>query len=295
MSYNMTSAASFMKSQKEREFSRDRDNADLGPHIIVEKDGNPAAIFMAPKTTTKIQACKAAMVCKVGFDPDSITMGFDAIITNVDDESERECLVLQKIDRQKNIEITVMPYQVDQDKNLVWEENLEDEIGSPTKVFGDVVNKLKKIMAISSDEFSIENVLNEVISSEEMSREQFLFHTSRAAMSVLMGMGFKIIDLISYKHPEWTNAKENGEKIIDKMIESEVVAEEHKEKLLNIVKNHIGQITFKEKFEHQLVVSNVKMPQNMKLFTFVQIFEQMCIQPKFCDSFLETFNKNNED
>lgn len=292
MSYSIQSAASFLKSQKERELSKNSEDADLGPHIIIEKDGNPAAIFIAPKTTDKLQACKAAMMCKIGFDPDSITIGFDAIIKSYGDKNvEKECLVLQKIDKQKKIEMTTLPYDV-YGENIVWDDELHEELDSPTGIFGDVTDKLKAIMNVSTDDISVEEVLSGVISTEDIkdfSREKFVFFTSRAAMGVLMGMGFKIIDLISYKHPEWTEAKENGEKILQKMVEAEIISEEQKVNLLDIVKKHVGAITFKERFEHQLAVAKCKLPKKMKLFTFVNIFEQMCIQPKVPESFLESF------
>jgi len=297
MSYSISSVASFMKSQKERELAKDSDDADLGPHIIVEKDGNPAAIFIAPKTTDKIQACKAAMMCKIGFDPDSITLGFDAIISSFGDQKvEKECIVLQKIDKENKIEMATMPYEVYGDK-LVWDEDLQQELDNPIGIFGDITDKLMAIMNISTDHVSVEEVLNGVLSKEEISefsRDKFVFYTSRAAMGYLMGMGFKIIDLISYKHPEWTDAKENGEKILDKMVEAEIISEEQKKKLFDIVKNHVGTIVFKERFEHELTVAKCKLPKKMKIFTFVSIFEQMCIQPKANESFIDSLKVKSD-
>lgn len=53
------------------------DRGDIPPTLIVERDGNVQAIVVAPEIN-KYMGLQAASMCKLGFDPDALTMVMDA-------------------------------------------------------------------------------------------------------------------------------------------------------------------------------------------------------------------------
>jgi len=273
MSFGIEQVCSFLKAQKEQVVKKSNDQ-DMLPIVIVERDDLPVAIIISPNMNKDL-ATKAAIISKIGFDPNSLTVGFDATIrVEGGNETKRDCIICHRITKDEKIEMAIMPY-IFIDEEIHWEE----EIKSYSEIGGDIPERLKSIMSQDSAKgFALddENIAEE---AKEMSPEKFIFHSSRAALKVLMASGYKVIDLFSYRHPEWTDAKERGICLIRELVENNMVSQKYQSRLEEVVQNHIGTPSFNEKFEHYIHVSKCKLPKGIKLFKFVNMFQQMCMQP----------------
>lgn len=121
------------------------DVGDIKPTVIIERDGQVQAIISAPDVD-KHKGLKIAAVSKVGFDPDFLTVLFDACATRVQKVQEGQegqnpkdtienvieeyhkkypnglqaasnndneiinCLICHRIDRNGNIKMVILPY-----------------------------------------------------------------------------------------------------------------------------------------------------------------------------------------
>ena len=309
MSYKIQQTMNFLRVQKERLCASEQDSADLPPHIIIVKDGVPAGIFIAPSMDREI-VMEAAAMCKVCFDPDSITVCFDAFIKKQSEEyeegNETECLVCHKVDRNNEVEMCVMPYDYtimadENDSHIVWQKSIIEHDKAEGMIDGSINQVLTRIMNLKYNPKEIKKLMLE--SGEKLSLhgdedviddEHFAFCSIRACMSQLMDKKFKVIDLISYKYPEWTGANEKGIELLDEMIKMKIMNKKHYDKIVEIINKNIGTPAFVERFEHYLTMSNCKLPDDMTIKSFTQLFQQMCISPQnFKNNSI--FGKNRKD
>lgn len=273
MSFDIEQVCSFLRAQKEQVVKKSNDQSML-PIVVVERDESPVAIIISPNMNKDL-ATKAAIISKIGFDPNSLTVGFDATIRlEGKDQTKKDCIICHQITKDKKVEMAIMPY------NFINEEiHWEKEIRSYVEIGGDMPEKLKEIMSKDTAKchiFEDESVAEE---AKKMSPEKFIFHSGRAALKVLIASGYKVIDLFSYHHPEWTDAKERGLALIKELVENNMIDQKHQAKLEEVVQNHIGTPIFNEKFEHYIHIYKCKLPKGIKLFKFVDMFQQMCMQP----------------
>lgn len=127
------------------------ERGDVFPTIIVERNQELLAVVMAPELD-KMLGLQAAHMCKIGFDPDSLTLVLDAHMHQSkrkdnqtfeemeeeyrskfpkglqfahDEENEIDeivdCLICHRINRQGEISIVALPYTYQEGKNpLKW-------------------------------------------------------------------------------------------------------------------------------------------------------------------------------
>ena len=99
MSLYMQNAIQFLKEQKEQ-FAKNDQCRELPPHLIVENKSGPAAIVIAP-SLDKDLALKAAAMCSIGFSPVSMTIAFDALMSNAEESDEKQdCIICHSIDKE---------------------------------------------------------------------------------------------------------------------------------------------------------------------------------------------------
>ena len=265
------------------------DGDDMHPHVIVEKDNNVVAVVIAP-SMEKSQILQAAFLCKLGFDPDSLTITFDAKIRNSEDESEsHECLIAHRIERNKKVSLMVLPYVYD-GNNVEWIEQGGAIITDNCDVIDGKVNAaIKKIMDDQplTQQKEFYEMIEKSIDITKETPEKILFHTSRAVMAILISMKFKIVDLLSCQHPEWTEGKTRGKQFIDRMIADGIIKPDSKDKLHEVIDKHMGKATFSEVFEHYIVLFGFS-GLDISSSTFAKKFEAMCMSPQMnSDSDLE--------
>jgi hypothetical protein len=286
MSYDSSKAVNFLKQQKER-FAKN-EGGELPPHLIVESKDGPEAIIIAP-SLDKDLAMKAAYLCSLGFQPNSMTLAFDALMSRVEEETEKQdCIICHNIDKDGEMRMSVIPY-TSVDNNVFWleEQVFDTKSDESEEISGDIPATLVKIINERDNTF-LDDIIQDY-NKEGVSAEQAKFQTGRTIMSLLIEMGFKIVDLFSYKHPEWTDAKEKGLHLVKEMVKMQKVNPSFQSKLEEDVKSAIGNPSFVERFEHHLTEAKCKVDDGSKLIDFVLKFQQTCMQPNRID--IDSVNK----
>lgn len=260
---------------------------NLNPLLIVEKNDHPAVIFSSPNNNLQY-VMGAASVSKVGFNPQSLTVIFDITYKPKDtkhnkydvDFEECEAILVYNIDKDNNVKSVMIPYTINFDQ-IEWHEQIE--CATEDELRGHIPKKLKVIMGMSSltrEKPDLLEILNlEKDDLEGFDDEKFEFFSGRAVISILMKKKFKVIDLFTYKHIEWTDAKNKAKAFINALVEMKKIDKKHENKFLDLVEKNIGSPAFHERFEHQLSVVNFKPPKKMGLNTFVSMFQQVCMSP----------------
>ena len=277
MSLYMQNAIQFLKEQKEQ-FAKNDQCRELPPHLIVENKSGPAAIVIAP-SLDKDLALKAAAMCSIGFSPVSMTIAFDALMSNAEESDEKQdCIICHSIDKEGDMKMSVLPY-TSVDSQVMWQEEhfFSPKDSDDESISGDIPAALLDVMRTSNEEF-MQDVKKE-FGKEGMSEEEQNFHCGRAIISLLIGMGFKIVDLFSYKHPEWTQAKDKGIALVKEMVAMKKIDPAYQQKLEETIASCIGKPAFLEKFEHYLTEAKCECPKGSSLIEFVENFQQTCMQP----------------
>lgn len=282
MKYNIKTAINFLKMQKEQ-FAKSPNSKELPPHVIVESQDGPEAIVISP-SLNKDLAIKAAYLCNIGFQPSSMTIAFDALMSKVENQDEKQdCIVCHNIDKEGEMKMSVLPYTSVDDK-VFWideEQNFDPSLDETEAIQGDIPDALVQVMK-STPSNLMQEIAND-LGSECLSTEEAKFQVGRIIISILIGMGFKIVDLFSYKHPHWTEARQKGISIVKDLVSQKKVNPEYEAKLLETVTSHIGKPSFIEKMEHHLTLAGLNCPEGLSNIEFVQKFQQTCMQPKAID------------
>lgn len=317
----------FAKQQKEFVLSW-TESGDLPPTVLVERYDALEAIIMSPDIDKNL-ALQAAALAKLGFDPDSLILIFDARMTQtldkknyneaIDDfqnkypyglqnvcESNKsqkdivDCLICYQINRHCEIQLAVIPYEHKSKQNkrsFEWldnkmEYNANNKWSDQINLSGFIPDSLKQIMS-SKKLFEQVPALKDLAENYgRFSEEKARFHAARAVVSLLLKDGFMVTDLISGKHPEWTEASEVAEKLLDKLIDEGLLKEEARTPILDMVNSFIGTTTFSEKMV-EFFKENLHLFEPFSKFTasdkaigpddliaeFVDVFQTACIHP----------------
>ena len=156
---------------------------------------------------------------------------------------------------------------------------------------GEIPQIMKKIMKMPTitqkgvkawEELGIEMEKEFADEIADMTPERLVFHSSRAAMALLMKKKFQVIDLISNKHIDWTGAKEKGIIFVAEMVKAKKIKKKYQEKLERIIKDYIGSPSFLEKWEHYLTLALTDGNKDFDLNEIdelVQKFHTYCLAP----------------
>lgn len=281
--FSMAKLIGFAKEQKEFVIAW-TETGDLPPTVLVERGDRLQAIIMAPDVDKNL-ALQAAALARLGFDPDSLVVIFDARMSqatgkyNYDDaiedfqknypqglqyacKNDREvaknivdCLICYRINRFCEMELTVIPYDYAGKKSgkaIQWLENrmqyqAANNLSDQIGLVGFIPDSLKQIMS-SKKLFEQIPALKDLAENHmRFSEERARFHSARAVVGLLLKDGFLVTDLISGQHPEWTEASAVAEKLLDKLIDDGMLKEEAKLPILNMVNSFVGTKTFTEK------------------------------------------------
>ena len=266
------------------------DRGDIPPTVIVERNGETLAVVIAPQID-KMLGLSAALMCRVGFDPDALTFVVDAhmhLASSKKDQSLEEaekefrskypkgmqhacdneqacatgeitdCLICHRITRDGQITLVTIPYSYHGKEGGVpfkWldEDEKYKEFGKETSenIQGFIPDELRKIM---KQPCALEKVpeLKELSEKVKFSDERVRFHTARAMISVLTSQKYMVADFVSGTHPEWTEAKSHGNTILSKMISNGTLAKESFSAIKEIIDDHIGTNVFVEKMQSLL-------------------------------------------
>jgi len=299
------------------------DRGDIPPTIIVERDGEILAIVISPEID-KRYGLQAASMCRVGFDPDALTMVVDAHIheskrkeNQTLEEAQEEyhkkfpngmqhacdtdgacatgeitdCLICHRIARDGKITLVTLPYSyhgkdggvpfkwLDEDERYKSMGNMS-ESDEGVRLEGLIPDSLREIMKMPS---ILERMpqLKQMSEAKDFTEERVRYHTARAIMAMMTAKKFLVADFVSGKHPEWTGAKENGEEMLSKMIESGFFPKEAHEPIKEIIDNHIGTRSFTEKLTELLTANSYWLPHEIRadIPKFASEFESICMSP----------------
>lgn len=291
MSISIDNICNFARNNKEHLIKTG--GSDMNPILFVEQNGQPAAIIASPDMD-KEKIIQAAMISKVSFNPDSLVFIFDATMTKQDSqEDKQDCLIIYQILRDKTMNSVVLPYSV-LDENIHWEDKVLS--GNSKIIEGNIPESMKSIMdmePITKDNFLNRSDEFDILDEEQVEflrslpQERFSFHSSRAVLATLLDRKFKVVDCFSATNIEWTGAKQKGHKIIEVLVEKRKIKSEFKDKLIDIINQHLGEPVFVERFEFFLQKAKIKLPSSCNLSDFVQFFQQFCLQPNTSEEQVE--------
>lgn len=290
-------------------------NGDITPTVIVERDNQALAIVMAPSVDKELGlAC--AKLCKVGFDADHLTLIVDARLhksafnmtpeelsekfpqgsmQKLCEEGKQEesgiidCLVCHRISKNCEIELILLPYSCSGKGTLKW---LDSEINpSSNDVQGVIPDALREIMKLDVQK-GLQKILDISKNFQDYSPERSRFHLSRAMITVLTREKFFVIDLISGRHPEWTDAKDKAILLIDKMIKDGSFPREAKIPLEKIMEQ-IGTSSFRDELTKLLNDNSYWLPSEIRqeIPNFVVNFENFCISVGSIEDFDRTLSE----
>lgn len=233
--------ATVTRQQKNRWVTCYPQQPDMPPMVVVERDGAVVVTVICPQVD-KIMGLQAASICKAFMDPDSMVLTFDAHTSSLSPEAwkakygdrnmqdvcddENACaispeditdtMICTRVLRTGRPVMTAMPYTYHshaegektgkgaEGESFVWH---DAKFYAAHDLQGFISDKLMEIMTIPP-------VLEDPIiasfgEARGLSPERQIFHTIRAGVIALAQRGFFIMDMITPKHPEWTDHAEN--------------------------------------------------------------------------------------
>ena len=202
-----------------------------------------------------------------------------------------DCLVCHRITRDGVLSMVSLPYSyhgkggpafkwLDDDpkyKDVV--QGTEEKDGLVLKGF--IPDSLRKIMSEPPIMDKHPALMELAKAFKDFSPERVRYHTARAIMAILAGQEFVIMDMVSGKHPEWTNAKETGEQMLKAMIADGFLPKEALEPLIALLNEHIGTKLFQEKAVALFKENSYWLPGDWRddIEAFVAKFESACMSP----------------
>lgn len=285
------------------------EHGTVPPTVLVEKDNVVCAVVIAPQIDKEL-GLHAADLCQVGFDPDFLTVLFDAHVYTQKmqkgqdiDEAEKEmnkklkdlrlnksfqdfsdCIICCRIGRDLDIDINIYPYQYDEKTSVFeWLEfDLEHECATALKdTSGYIPTSLKKIMSQKSFFEQHPDALEKARNFFGFSDERTRFHVARTFMGLLVAEDFAISDQYSSKHVEWIDAKPKAIKYIDAMLKENILSEDAVESCITIINEEMGKVSFKEKMA-QVFIDNptwITLEVLEDIHNFVAYWESVAMSP----------------
>lgn len=291
-----------IKKQKEIEPER-----VLPPTILVERDGDLDIVACCP-TADKNLSLQSMIILKNASDPDAVSFVVEAVMAitenksatdydeikaeartkypnglekaqkeNPDDDNLIEALVCIRVDRECNTHnLIVIPFK-SRDGKIEW---LEDCLpgDQPNRASGPILQQMIKMMSSSNQELF--NTLNEKGKELGLSPEQIRFHGARGAMAFLMQNNFFVLDLMSRRKVEWTNAPNIAKNIVLGMIENNFLVGYCEDEVLNFVNDNLSNPEFSEIFADYLNTNNF-LGQKFEDFEFDEEQEEKIDVIKF--------------
>jgi hypothetical protein len=239
-------------------FVKNSNFSDMLPTIVVERDNKVLSFVTVDKLDVEM-GFDAARICKLGFDPDSLTLIVDSYIyhslsseipdnPNVSlkelfdqgNSNVKSCLICCHMDRDGNFKMISIPYSHKEGEFEWIDEEIFIENKGDVTTGGRIPLTLEKIMKMKSPLDKSENYFesdyndfkknNPLIGGEdfdeEFDLEKVRFHMARIAMSAMRDKNFFVADYISYSHPEWTFAKTVADVLLKGMIKDGFLLEE---------------------------------------------------------------------
>jgi hypothetical protein len=267
----------------------------MNPLILVEGKDGPMAIAIAPSLDKKL-VHRGLLLSWLGFPCEGLGVVYDAVVKNVTGESpmseydieegKLHCLIGYHITKKGEVSQMVLPYAVEENQVQWMRDGITfQEDDADRRLKGHIPNmlrKLRKEAPLTKQADYIKELMDDVTqayqeSNDDMSPERVKFHISRAVIAILIENGFKVMDNFSRKHIEWTGAKEKGQALITAMIEEKLINNSHEKQLRDCIDKYMGSPTFKEKFEHFIVMSGYESVHPVS--TFSDMMQTLCISP----------------
>jgi hypothetical protein len=256
-------------------FVKNTKRGDVPPTVIAERNGEVFAIVVSPDVD-KEMALRASAILRQG-GADSLTLILDAHVRSVntkdgdeflknykhgdmqracDEEGACElgiisdCLICQRIDSSGKITLRILPYDYHgEGTEFKWKEETEQPEG--VQYDGYIVETLRKIMTEKSLADNVE-VLKKGKESG-FDKDRILYHAQRAVFSSLISDQYYVFDLLSCRHPEWCNAAEKAEDIVNMLVGKDVLPKITLVALARMIPDHIGKPSFNTEFAKILV------------------------------------------
>lgn len=227
-------------------------DVDAPPVVFVEKGGKILASITAPDVD-KVKGLNIVALSKLGFDPDSVTLTFDAKIycsnkvehqSVVTDEQKKnfeedlmkkfpkglsdpdiseedkklikDCLFSCTADRNGKIDINLALYEVENGK-INWIESDKD-LDMFKNLEGFIPDAMKGIMTKSDFLAEIVPALKGVQDKINASSEKDKFLAARAILSVCITQGCSVSDYYSKEHPEWIDFEARTKDFLDRFV-----------------------------------------------------------------------------
>jgi len=297
MNDEMKNAVIVAKELKNRFFESKK---EMHPHITVEGKDGPMAIAIAP-SLDRDQMMQACVMCRIGFESESLVLSYDAKVStlkdseNLDQASTKsdklECLLTFRIDKNGKTSSVISPYIVEKNKIRWIDEGITfHEDSNEEKLKGDIPDFLRHIWNMKPiiDDPTYGGEVENIIANfpnikKDLSQEQISFLISRAIMALLMQKKFNIIDNLSNKHIEWTDAKQKACEFINELVKDKSIDASYKDKLIDCINQHFGTPIFKEKTEHYLMLAKFKNEKLDEISDFLNIMEKICMTPYLND------------
>ena len=293
------------------------EHGTVPPTVLVEKDDHVCAIVIAPQIDKEL-GLHAANLCKAGFDPDFLTVLFDANIVTQKiqegqsiEEAEKavkeklkssdlgmeekfasdlgfsDCIICCRIGRDLKVDTTIYPYRYDEKTSVFeWVEVEGDNrlIENLKDTSGYIPTSLKDIMS-QKPFFEQHPDALETAKNFGFSDERAKFHIARTFMGLLVSEDFSISDQYSAKHVEWIDAKPKAIKYIDAMLKEKIISKDAVEPCIAIINEEMGKTSFTEKMA-QLFIDNptwITLEVLEDIHNFVGYWESAAMSPEIPD------------
>jgi len=218
-----------------------------------------------------------------------------------------DCLICHRITRDGKITLVTLPYSyhgkdggvpfqwLDTDERYKDMGNMSDN-DEGVRLEGFIPDSLREIMKVPS---ILEHIpqLKEMSEANDFNPERVRYHTARAIMAMMTTNKFIVADFVSGKHPEWTGAKQTGNEMISKMIESGFFPKEAYEPIKEIIDNYIGTRAFAEKLTALLTANSYWLPAEIRegIPKFASELESICMSPVVPKEFRDDDDDDDDD
>lgn len=271
---------------------------DLPPTIIAERNGEVFAIVIASDIDKEL-AFRASHILRTGAGADALVIILDAHVRSVDTEKGDEflknykhgdmqracdeegacelgiisdCLICHRIDQNGNISMKILPYSYHgKGTTFKWTEPDPKHEADGVHFEGVVPETLRKIMAEGT--FQENEGLMNTAREHGFDEERIFYHTARASFQILTDNGFYLFDLLSSKHPEWSNAAKKAENIVMLLVDKDVLPKVAVPALANVMSEHIGKPTFQTevakilvKYKDRFTKEHAEIPEQAESF-----------------------------
>ncbi|MEI8270465.1 MAG: hypothetical protein WCG45_03785 [bacterium] len=294
-------------------------DVDVPPIVFIEKGGKLLAFIVAPEVD-KVKGLNIVALSKIGFDPDYITLAFDAkiycsnkieqfeqssdedkikfqeeimtkfpkglsdpSISEEDKKLIKDCLFSCRVDKNGEIEIDMVVYEY-KNGNLSWVES-DKNMDMFKKLEGFIPDSMKGIMTQADFLTKIVPALKGVQEKIHSGSEKDQFIAARAIMSVCVSQGCKVSDYYSKEHPEWIDFEGRTKDFLEKFV-SKFFPKEALDCFSKVVKDFPVD-AIESEICKILRKNPYWSPQNLRneesYVQFAKIFKEVCCDPSVTD------------